>query len=281
MPTPGLSLVGFLDRQPAIELLRNSCVVQDTSDHALEAEWQAAKDRLGPPMDRAGYPEILPIPSAGQAHMSQLLKQPWVIAQMSNGLSGAQFQMVELDPLLAFQYSVDLARSDHHNGDCDKKPTTQQLFEMCLPAHFIAEGVRVNRGESSVLITSDGLNFRVNAQGLHQTPVGDYVGVQVAMSLPLLHVVRLNGRCYLHNGFHRAVGLSRRGVTHAPCVFRDVQTAASAAITPPYTFGLDALESANPPTVGHFAQGRAYDVTLKVFTRTIHVSWADHVTTRD
>lgn len=280
MPSPGLSLVGFLDRSAGIDLLRNSCVVPDQSDDALGAEWEAARGKLGDPMERAGYPDIQELPPEALNHIAQVTATyPYVQAQLGVGMA---FKMVELDPLLAFQFNVDTARSDHHNGGPDAgPPVLDQLLAMCLPLNFQPDGVRVNLNGNSMLITSDDLNFQVNAQGLMPTQLGNFVGIQVGSSVPLLHVVRFNGRYYLHNGFHRAVGLSRRGVTHAPCVVRDVLDAESAAIRPPLTFDVRLLESANPPTVGHFAQGRAHNVTLKVFTRTMHVSWADHVTTRD
>lgn len=282
MPTPGLSLVGFLDQQEAVNLLRNSCVVADGTDAALTAEWQAARAKLGPPVANAGNPDIQPVPAAGHAHMAQLTQQPWVLGALQGTLVGATFQMIELAPLLAYQFNVDLARSDHHNGGAAAAaPALDTIFQMCLPLQPIIENVRSNPLPNAVLITSKGLNFQQLSQGVMQTPMGHFVGLQVGLSLPLMHVVRHNGRCYLHNGYHRAVGLSRRGVTHAPCIFRDVTDHAAVGIRPNLTFQAQLLESGNPPTVGHLANGRAYDVNLKVFTRTLHVSWADHVTTED
>ena len=282
MPTQGLSLVGFLDQQEAVNLLRNSCVVADGSDPALAVEWQAAKAKLGAPAVNAGQPDLQPIPAAGHGHMAQLTQQPWILSALQGTLVGATFQMVELAPLLAYQFNVDMARSDHHNGGATAPaPPLDKVLEMCLPLNPIIENVRSNPLPNAVLITSKGLNFQPLSQGVMQTPAGHFVGLQVGLSLPLMHVTRLNGRCYLHNGYHRAVGLARRGVTHAPCIFRDVPDHATVGLRKDLTFDAQIMESANPPTVAHLAEGRAYDVTLKVFTRTLHVSWADHVTTED
>lgn len=282
MPTPGLSLLGFLDQQEAINLLRSSCVVADYSDAALAIEWQAAQAKLGATAANPGNPDVHPIPTAGQVHMSQLMQQPWILGALQGTLVGSTFQMIELAPLIAYQFNVDLARSDHHNGGvAAPAPPLNTVFEMCLPLNPIVENVRSNPLPNAVLITSKGLNFQPLSQGVMQTPAGHFVGLQVGLSLPLVHVVRHNGRCYLHNGYHRAVGLLKRGVTHAPCIFRDVPDHASIGIRPHQTFQPGLLESANPPTIGHLADGRAYDVKLKVFTRTLHVSWADHITTED
>ena len=281
MATPGLSLLGFLDEPEAIALLRDTCVVADGSDAALSVEWQAARAKLGTAYPRAGQPDFQAIPAAGQAHLSQLVAQPWMQNALKGGLLGGMFQMVELAQLLAFQFHVDMARSDHHNGATMTAPSLADMLSMCLPLQLVPEGVRTNRGPNSVLVTCDGLNFQTAVAGVFPTPYGFFAGLEAAPTIPLLHVVRFNGRSYLHNGFHRAVGLVRRGVTHAPCFVRDVADAAAAGINPPQTFAATTLESANPPTVGHFGTGLAYDVNMKVFTRTIHVSWADHITTRD
>lgn len=281
MPTPGTSLVGFLPQQEAINLLRNSCVVNDPSDAALAAEWAAAAAKLGAPTPNAGNPDIQPVPAGGLAHVAQLVHQPWVMSALHGSLAGATFQMVELKPLLAFQFNVDLARSSHHNGNALSLPVTDELFNMCLPLVPTIENVRSSAQQNSVLLHSKGLNFQTVESGILQKVEGTFVGLRVGTSIPLMHVVRHNGRCFLHNGFHRAVGLARRGVTHAPCIFRDVLDYNTVGIKPGSTFEPPLLESANPPTVAHLADSRAYDVQLKVFTRTLHISWADYITTDD
>lgn len=281
MPTSGTSLVGFLPQQEAINLLRNSCVVSDPSDAALSIEWAIAAARLGAPTPNAGNPDIQPIPAGGLVHIAKLVHEPWVMSALQGSLAGAAFQMVELKPLLAFQFNVDLARSSHHNGGASSQPTVDELFNMCLPLTPIIENVRPYAQQNSVMIHSKGLNFQAVESGILQKAEGTFVGLRVGVSLPLMHVVRHNGRCFLHNGFHRAVGLARRGVTHAPCIFRDVLDYGAVGIRPGMTFEPPLLESANPPTVAHLADGRANDVQMKVFTRTLHISWADHITTDD
>jgi hypothetical protein len=282
MPSPGLSLVGFLDQQSAIGVLRRSCVFPDLSDAALAREWQRAVDKLGAPVQNAGQPDIQPIPADGQAYMEQLLQQPWVAKALREDLMGATFQMVELDPLLAFQFDVNTARSHHHTaGAASGPPSTEELFNICLPRDLRMENVRVNTTSHSLLVTSQGLNFLPLAKGIFRTACGSFVGIEVAPSGPFMYVAKYNGRYFLHNGFNRAVGLRRRGVTHAPCVVRDEATPQAVGILPGSTFELALLESANPPTIRHFTENRALDVQLKVFSRTLHVSWSDYVTTLD
>lgn len=49
MPTPGLSLHGFMEEGHALGFLRNQCVVGDATDAELIAGWNDARGKLGPP----------------------------------------------------------------------------------------------------------------------------------------------------------------------------------------------------------------------------------------
>jgi len=278
MPTPGQSLVGFLDQAQGIAHLKSACVVSDPAEAALAAEWVAARQRLGAPTQRAGRPEILPIPKEGMAHIQNLLQQQWVAQQLQAALKDCEFVLAEIKPLLAFQLSVDSSRSDQHNGHVAKNPSLSDMLPICLPLDAANEPIQVHQAAGSLMVTSRSLNFQAFARGfIHQ----NFIGLQVGVSLPLVHVVRFNDRCYLHNGFHRAVGLGKRGATHVPCVFRDVTSPEAVGIKPEGTFLLDLLESEDPPTVAHFVDDRAYDVRLKAFKRTLHISWAEYITTEE
>lgn len=229
MPTPGLSLVGFLDQRSAIELFRLCCVVSDNSDAALTAEWQAARTKLGPPLPGAGYPEVLPVPAGAQGHIDELMGQPWVQDYPQAVIANSKIQMVELAPLLALQPCVDLALSDSHNGG-QQAPSLDQLFHICLPLNEASANVRISRLPSSIAVSSRGFNLQTVDMGWvsvrDRIRAGstrrDFLGLEIGVLPAFMMVARHNGRCFLQNGFHRAVGLCRRGVTHAPCVVNEV-----------------------------------------------------------
>ena len=275
MPTAGLSLVGFMDQAVALAYLKGPCVPVDDSDAALTAEWNAARIKLGlgVAIPSAGNPSIQPI-QQNDPHIQALLQQQWAINSVLPLLAqGASFQLVEIDPLLAFQFHIYKNRSTHHCGGLPPNPSVQQLMDICLPITPPAEPIRVSLGQQSVIVHSPSLNVLPLQRGLIN---GAFMGVQFGPSLPMQHVVRYNGRCYLHNGFHRAMGARAAGATHVPCLFRDVGTAEEAGIGSG-TFQTQLLESANPPTLGHFTGGRAYDVSLRALQRVMHVSWTDFV----
>jgi hypothetical protein len=277
MPSRGLSLVGFMDQQQAIDHLRTFCVVADPSDQALIAEWNVARAKLGPPTRNAGTPDIQPFPAGHANHLQTLLQLPWVapMFQAPQPWQGAQFQMVEIAPLLAFQFTVNQDRSATLCQGLSHPPTSQELMEVCLPLGPPVEHFAVTRLPQSVIIKSQSLNLRMLAQGWFQQL--NMAGIHFGASLPLVQVTRVNGQCYLDNGFHRAYGAFLAGATHVPCVFRDVPDfTASGVREDGSTFKPPLLESADPPTLNHLVQGLAYDVSLRRTTRILHISWAEY-----
>src|ERR1700733_14969314 len=110
MPTPGLSLVGFMDEPAAINHLRFACAPADPADAALRAVWQGAQGQLGAPTPNAGNPGIHAIPQGQAAYITQISQLPWVATALATNWAGAAFHMVDIAPLLAFQHTVDLAR---------------------------------------------------------------------------------------------------------------------------------------------------------------------------
>jgi hypothetical protein len=283
MPTPGLSLVGFMsDQKQAIEHLRTSCIPNppDRSDAGLISDYNLASSKLMKPFPGAGRPKLQQIPMS-DSYIVNLLQVPWAKLFTDLISQGATFQMVEIDPLLAFQFTVDTARSKTHCSAMGSPPTSEELLNVCLPLTQSNDAVHISgvgtRGAgTSIIIKSRSLNLMMALEGSLNPQTQDVWGIQLSWTLPFVHVVRLNGRCYLHNGYHRAVGVREAGATHMPCMFRDVPDAATANIHPPGTFDLPLLESANPPTLGHFTQGLAQKVALRATTRIVQINWAQH-----
>jgi hypothetical protein len=280
MPTPGLSLVGFMDETQGIKHLRTDCIPPDPTDPAIRGEWQAAQARLGAPIAGAGLPLIDSIPPSHAAYILQVTQLPWVAPALAADLAGATFQMVEIDPLLAFQFTVDTDRGAHHCNGIGNPPTLDQMLEICLPLAIKPEPLQTQKQAQSFMVRCRSANFRMVRCGELNDQTGNIVGAGVLLgnALPFVHVVRYNGRCYLHNGYHRAVGLRAAGADRLPCMFRDVPTAEAAGIrTDGLTFSEAVLTGANPPTVAHFTGGRAHEVKLRAHARVIHVSWAEYL----
>ena len=282
MPTPGLSLLGFMSQSEAIAHVLTHSVPANPDVQALTVEWQAARARKGAPM-AGGHPDVQDIPAANQPYIKALMQQQW-LAQFVASLPGAEFKLVEIDPLLTIHFMVDLKRSSDHCGALPQNPSLADLMPVCLPTALPNEQVNMVRlpdGKDkqltvgAFLLTARSLNVRVVDAGYFQAD--NKIGIQFAMPVPFVQVVRFNGRCYLTDGLHRTLGARRKGATHIPCLFRDVQSTAPLKLrNDGSTFTLPLLKSADAPTVGHYTQGRAYDVQLKRFDRIVHVTWAEY-----
>lgn len=270
MPTAGLSLVGFMPREAAIRHLREACVAPDPSDAALEAEWLAAQAKLGAPFANAGHPEILDLPAEASAHMAAVAAGwPEFFAQ-----ANPVFRLVEIAPLLAYQFIVDGPRSDQHCEPFSAPPTLDELLVASLPTAPTQEDIHSQQLAQSVVLSARSLNVRMVAQGMIAPGI---FGMQIDLSLPFVHVVKFNDRCYLHNGYHRAYSAAIQGATHIPCLYREVGFPASAGIKDDgTTFPLALLESDNAPTLAHFSQARAHTVAIRATRRILHISWAEY-----
>ena len=282
MPTAGLSLLAFMTQQDAIAHLLAHCVPANPNIQALIAEWETAQARKGAPM-AGGNPNIQDIPAANQPYVKTLMQQPW-FTQFLKMVPNAEFKLVEIDPLITTHFMVDLDRSMSRCGILPQNPTVAELLPICLPTADANEKINMVRlpdGQAkslsvgAFLLTAPSLNVHVVDAGFF--PADNKIGIQFGMSVPLVHVVRFNGRCYLHDGLHRTIGARNKGATHIPCIFRDAQSAADIGVkTDRSTFSLPVLEAVDAPTVGHFTQGRAYDVQLKRYKRLVHVTWAEY-----
>lgn len=279
MPTPGLSMVGFMERSQALDYLVQVCAPPDPSPQALEQAWQDAQARLGPPTANAGQPQIQPIPQQHAGYLTAVQQHP----RFPNSLEGMawSFQLVEIDPILAFQFHVNTARTDALCGSVTSPPSMDELLTRCLPLQIEDVPFQISVQPNSLLLASPSLNLRAFSFGqVGVDPAQNLLayGLVVGPAFPLLQVIRFDGRCYLRNGYHRIYGLKKKGALRVPCLFFEAtdykQVGAPGGRA---TFDKSLLDSANPPTCAHLIDARGYPVHLRNQTRAIHLTWSDHV----
>jgi len=272
MPDRDLSLFGYLKKAEAEQYLKDNCVLHPGDDPA--EMWRAARTRLGPPFPNPGCPEVKEIPRGHARYLRGVETNPR-FADTVRELPSWSFKLVEIEPLLAYQLGIfrrhsDALCKDMTSGD----PTMDQLLTVCLPHD--AEHVPVDRSETgnSLTLQSKTLNLRFFESGYADDGDGRTVfGPALGAASPLVQVLQHNGRCYLANGFHRVYGARRRGATHVPCIFAETKDFARTGAAQPGVLPLSLLEARNAPTLGHFANGRATEVTLRRFGRVVTVSW--------
>lgn len=278
MPIAGLSLLGFMSEQVAMGYLRQRCVLADAGDDAVRSAWEGARRRLGAPIANAGHPSVLEIPAEHHPHFEGVTANPRFQATVES--MPFSFKLVEVDPLLAFQFHVETDRAADLCRGMTNPPSLGEMLPTCLPHALETIPVQLALDQNGVLLKSRSTNVRllVGGQiGEDQANRMHIAGIGYGVSSPLIQVVRFNGRCYIKNGYHRAYGLRLAGASHVPCVFLEAtEFGQVGAPGGGATFERDLLESANPPTLEHFTQGRAYPLTLRRMTRVIHVTWSEY-----
>ena len=230
MPKHGLSLLGFMDSQAALNHLRTTCVTDPSvSDAELLKLHDAAIAKLGEPARNPGNPEVLDLPNEGIAHAQALAAAPWAKGILDS-LPGWEVKLIELKPLLAYQFTVLTERSTQHTQAL-KKPVLSEMLPICLPlieplGEFKLS--QVNQTTKSLLVKSADLNLNMRQWGLFPLQLNGaqiyFAGMYFQPRSPFMYVAKFNGRCYLANGYHRAYGLAKAGATHVPCLFREAHT---------------------------------------------------------
>ena len=288
MGTRGLSLVGFYDQErDALAHLRNTCVFRDASDASLRTEWVAARSKLGPPVPRAGAPEVREFEFAEAAYVRELRAQPWVNALLRKPTyQSAEFKLVEIEPLLAHQPFIDLERVQDGSRRLSGS-TVAELMPICLPQAApqpLEPPTVVAKQPHSIVIKSRRAHIDALVPGVMTIDQDGFehtlAGVNLHLALPFINVVRLGGRYLLRSGYHRVFGAAKLGATHIPCLVREVTYSNSndGSLHPSEWLMMPRwlLESENPPTLAHFLKGRAHDVMLRATSLVLQITWGYH-----
>jgi hypothetical protein len=109
MPVPALSLLGFMPQKVAMHYLQHDCFGYNSSQR--RPLYEAAVARLGVAMPKAGDPEILPIPVMAGKHLADVMGGQQFRLTIQ-GFHAFEFALVEIDPLLAFQWHVSVQRAE-------------------------------------------------------------------------------------------------------------------------------------------------------------------------
>jgi hypothetical protein len=157
MPVPGLSLVAFMPEPLAIEYLQKTCFLDDSSDEGAKAVWEQAKAQIGNSIPNVGCPAISPIPQEQGPYLASIPYQPF-IEQALQGMVKAEFALIEIAPLIAWQAHVCM---DQHQGNWASRMDPR--IRKCLPTAPKDISFQWNKtlthSGGSVTITSEDLNL--------------------------------------------------------------------------------------------------------------------------
>jgi len=275
-----------MEERAAVNYLQRNCLPPNIAGQQARSQWLVARGKIGAANPRAGRPEILDI-TGHEVYLDQVRASPRYADTV--GTMTASFKQIEIGPVLAFQFEIEIDRASGVCTGLSKPPTLAEMMPICLPTTSIDPRpiTAFHDGDDSITVTSENKNIRVLFRGPREQSGGLLydpnqsvliAGIGVGEGSPLVQIIRFQDRCYFRNGYHRAYTLAREGMTHIPCVFLEA-TDFSQVIDPKQqggTFSRGLLQSANPPTFAHFLD-RAYRVSLRQRQRTIRLHWEEEI----
>lgn len=224
------ALIGWLDDEEGVRFLLGR-VPKPTDDIAPLQELIAK--RRAAVAARETYAPVNPlIDPASQSGLDVVAARPEVQATFQP--HRWRVALANLEHVLAFQKTIKTEDLDRRLApvveDADK------LLELCLPTEQPAppQGAFGDADGKGFTISSQNPNLRIVGGQLHEAdvsagPGGSSMTMQaitllVNFGTSYLQVAHYNGRYFLRDGYHRAAGLIRAGITVVPCIFIDARS---------------------------------------------------------
>ena len=150
------------------------------------------------------------MPLCFQAYLQGLTANPRFALTVQNSIP--QFKLVEIDPLLAYQFHIEVGKADSLGALAGDAPQVADMLPICLPHSFENIACNVSVQPNGMLIRTRSFNLRVFNAGKIGADVAQQfslAGIAFGPTSPLIQVIRFEGRCYLRNGLHRAYGFRK------------------------------------------------------------------------
>lgn len=220
---PGRALIGWMQTDIAVRLLNgNDASASMSNAHiSMVNKAQVAVATRAAGVDQVGI--LSPATGDLAGHIAQLRQFGPAQAMFSEGWEVA---LANLLRVCAFQpvVFVDSARDRVNTVDF---LDLQSLARMSLPLTAPAQlPVQFDQVRNTFAILSQNPNLRIAST--YSGPAANSGGVQVlgftvGMAPSFMQVVEFQGRYFLRDGYHRALGLLSAGVQQVPVFFRHIR----------------------------------------------------------
>jgi hypothetical protein len=168
---------------------------------------------------------ILPLPDVLQGHIAALRASPLSALFFADAGEPVLVDLRHVCAIQAVVHTEDALR--RVEGLVKDDWTSIASITMPVPpAHPLPLPAIFDESRKAHVISSQNPNLRVmvNLQGMQVDVNGMKMpafGFGIALAPSFLCVAKLKGRYFLRDGYHRAYGLLRRGITHVPALVRE------------------------------------------------------------
>ena len=252
-------LLGWLsDEEAAQFLMGRGAATEEEAQRPRNRLQQAREER-----QRRSPTEVTdPIVPPESRSVSQRLEAIAQRADIRASFAGMTWrpEMVDLRNVLSFQKAV---ATETLNDRVSSAGQLDGLFELCLPASSAPPPQGVISDPSGKGFTMSALNPNLRhagsnisnamvapAPGMSPVPM-QAITLFVNMGGSFLQVARYKGRCFIRDGYHRAVGLLRAKIPIVPCIFIEARSFEELSC-PPGSLTYEVLYGERPPTIADF-----------------------------
>lgn len=221
MQRPARALIGWMDEQQAHLTLcgRRADLTPDTAQIELVRAARAAVAARDAGVDHDGVVEDAP--DGLTEHVAALHADATGAALLSQGMVVA---LVDLTRVRAAQPLVHVDHAEERAAEVDPDDLAS-IAAISLPLTTPTEIPMVfDETQKAYILSSANPNLRVSGMFQTQTPNGPGLGFIVNVAPSFLRVTRYNGLPILTDGYHRAHGFLKRGITCVPALVQDVSS---------------------------------------------------------
>lgn len=215
------ALIGWMSPAEA-QLLLSGRQATGVMDEGLRRRFEAARRTVSERpegIDQSGVVQAVPTSLGAylEAFWATDYAQPFQ-------QEGWQVKQVDLRGLCAFQPSVFLDHAETRTAEAIAgDPGT--LARVTLPLESdSAPSIQFDHQQRAWLVSSDNPNLDVIGHFTRPLKGGSGCGFLVALQPSFMQVISVGGRYLLKDGYHRALGLLRRGIHHVPALFLEMST---------------------------------------------------------
>jgi hypothetical protein len=218
---------------------------------------------------------LLPLPEGVALHIEDFFSRPAGLAFKKEGFVG---RLADLRKIIPFQPTVSLRRAAELTRDVSRDLNV--LVRRSIPLESNAQlNVAYDAARRGWMVTANDRNFSlqpIDPTHLKTTSGIDGVGFAFQLQVSVMQVRTYNGRHFLADGYHRAVGLLRMGIHLVPVMWREV--AAYEDLGALGHLPVDVLLGSNPPLIPDYLDSTVSretevpDLPRQLFVQLIDIS---------
>ena len=274
----GKALLGFMSWPEALSFFQADCAIGDTPEPELKAQWERSTKVIEElPHFEQRELEVEEVPDNCREQLEVVANTPLFKSAMAQ--KPYSFKLVPIDELIAFQKYVDVTYAGDITKEVKSPEDIAAAINISLPPKIEERfEIQFDQQTMSATITSFRRNLFITGFSAGQADPAQAPSVSflIGAGANYVQVVKLRGRYFLKNGYHRVYSLRAIGFETVPCALIEGADFGDTGAARPGFFPEDLLFSAKPPLFNYFfVDGLAAEVTLKPKMKIIRIRAED------